>query len=277
MAAPSLTAIGRWSAARPRRAIAAWLAFVALALGALALSGGTKALENGAVGESARGYAILNAHQTGPSPHQYVYLHSDTLRVGDRDFRGAIADVSSRVRLALGARPTVQVSPDHHAALLTPLITNPGARDSVRASILAAAAAHPAVTAEESSEDSARQARDSTVNRDLHRAELYSIPLTLLVLLLAFGSAVAALVPVLLGLTAVAAAFGLLGPVSQAFPLDGSVKTVVLLIGLAVGVDYALFYVTRSREERRAGQSSHDALERSARRWPKWSPAPGAG
>jgi RND superfamily putative drug exporter len=265
MAAPSLTAIGRWSAARPWRAIAAWLAFVALVLGALALSGGTKALENGAVGESARGYAMLNAHETGSPPHQYAYLRSDTLRVGEPGFGAAIADVSSRIRLALGANPTVQVSPDHHAALLTPLISDSGALDSVRASILAAAAAHPGVTVEESSEGAAREARDRTVNRDLHRAELYSIPLTLLVLLLAFGSAVAALVPVLLGLTAVAAAFGLLGPVSQAFPLDGSVKTVVLLIGLAVGVDYALFYVTRSREERRSGRSSHEALERTAR------------
>ena len=145
------------------------------------------------------------------------------------------------------------------------VISRPGAPDSVPGSILAAAAAHPGVTVEEPSEGAAREARDRTVNRDLHRAELYSIPLTLLVLLLAFGSAVAALVPVLLGLTAVAAAFGLLGPVSQAFPLDGSVKTVVLLIGLAVGVDYALFYVTRSREERRSGRSSHEALERTAR------------
>jgi uncharacterized membrane protein YdfJ with MMPL/SSD domain len=88
---------------------------------------------------------------------------------------------------------------------------------------------------------------------------------TLLVLLIAFGALVAALVPVLLGATAVIAAFGLLGPISQVFPLDSSVKTVVLLIGMAVGVDYALFYVIRSREERSRGLASHDALERTAR------------
>src|SRR5207302_1789774 len=103
------------------------------------------------------------------------------------------------------------------------------------------------------------------VNRDLHRAELLSVPVTLIVLLFAFGAVVAALVPVLLALTAVAAAFGLLGPISQAFPLDDRVKTVVLLIGMAVGVDYALFYVIRSREERRRGLPSHQALERTAR------------
>jgi uncharacterized membrane protein YdfJ with MMPL/SSD domain len=76
---------------------------------------------------------------------------------------------------------------------------------------------------------------------------------------------VAALVPVLLALTAVAAAFGLLGPASQLFPLDDSVKIVVVLIGMAVGVDYALFYIIRSRAERRRGVPSHEALERTAR------------
>src|SRR5438093_1552222 len=98
---------------------------------------------------------------------------------------------------------------------------------------------------------------DLIVDRDLHRAELLSVPVTLIVLLFAFGAIVAALVPLLLALTAVAAAFGLLGPLSQIFPLDDSVKTVVLLIGMAVGVDYALFYVIRSREERHRSQPSH--------------------
>ena len=100
---------------------------------------------------------------------------------------------------------------------------------------------------------------------DLSRAERLSLPVTLLVLLIAFGALVAALVPVLLAATAVIAAFGLLGPISQMFPLDNSVKTVVLLIGMAVGVDYALFYVVRSREERRRGGSTRAALERTSR------------
>ena len=61
-------------------------------------------------------------------------------------------------------------------------------------------------------------------------------------LLIAFGAVVAALVPVLLALTAVVATFGLLGPVSHVFPLDDSTQTVIVLIGMAVGVNYALFY-----------------------------------
>jgi RND superfamily putative drug exporter len=105
----------------------------------------------------------------------------------------------------------------------------------------------------------------SGTGNDLHRAEQLSIPVALVVLLISFGALVAALVPVMLAATAVIAAFGLLGPISQVFPLDNSVKTVVLLIGMAVGVDYALFYVVRSREERLRGASTREALERTSR------------
>src|SRR5205085_2400118 len=96
--------------------------------------------------------------------------------------------------------------------------------------------------------------------RDLHRAELLAIPVTLLVLLFAFGSLTAAVVPVLLALSAVAAGLGLLGPLSQLFPVEDSAKTVVLLIGMAVGVDYALFFVVRSRAERHRGAGIEEAL-----------------
>ena len=92
--------------------------------------------------------------------------------------------------------------------------------------MLAAGAAHPQVTIEETGDITASNARDKAVDRDLHRAELLSVPVTLIVLLFAFGAIVAALVPLLLALTAVAAAFGLLGPISQVFPLDDSTKTV---------------------------------------------------
>ena len=119
--------------------------------------------------------------------------------------------------------------------------------------MLALGKAHPEVTIEETGDISASEARDRVVSNDLRRAELLSVPVTLFVLLFAFGAVVAALVPVLLALTAVAAAFGLLGPISQVFPLDDATKTVVLLIGMAVGVDYALFYVIRSRQERHRG------------------------
>ena len=253
----SPTAIGRWSTRRPVLAIAAWLTFVVAAVLALSLTG-SKPLENGAVGESARGYALMDSHRLGLPQREYAYLHSSTLTATDPTFRTAIAEASARMGTALGGTSHVTVSSDGRAALVTVAPTRQPDTAGLATSVAAIGAGHPGVTA---------VLADATSNtgNDLHRAEQLSIPVTLAVLLISFGALIAALVPVMLAATAVIAAFGLLGPISQVFPLDDSVKTVVLLIGMAVGVDYALFYVVRSREERLRGASTREALERTSR------------
>jgi uncharacterized membrane protein YdfJ with MMPL/SSD domain len=258
----SVAGIAKWSARRPWRAIALWLAFVA-AVGAASVTTGIKSLDNSAAGESARGYELIDEHQAYGPAREYGYLHSDRLTAGDSAFRTAVEDVSARMRRDLGGIQ-IRTSSDHHAVLVVGQWTHPFEVDKLRTDILVAAQAHPQVRIEETGDISASDARDRIVSNDLRRAELLSVPVTLLVLLFAFGAVVAALVPVLLALTAVAAAFGLLGPISQVFPLDDATKTVVLLIGMAVGVDYALFYVIRSRQERLRGLPSHEALERTA-------------
>jgi RND superfamily putative drug exporter len=260
----SVAAVGRWSTRRPWRAIAAWLAFVVVAVAA-GVATGTESLQNGAVGESARGYALMDKHQAWTPDREYGYVHSDTLRAENDAFQGAVLDVAAAMRKQLGDRVRFHSSRDHHAVLVAGIASQPFSSDALRAAVLAVGSRHPQLTIEETGDAAASDAHDRAIHRDLHRAEMLSIPVTLLVLLFAFGAAVAALVPVVLALTAVVAAFGLLGPISRAFPLDDSVKTVVLLIGMAVGVDYALFYVIRSREERRRGLRSHEALERTAR------------
>ena len=70
--------------------------------------------------------------------------------------------------------------------------------------------------------------------------------------------------PLLLAITAVAAAISLIGPISQIWPVDEAISSVVLLIGLAVGVDYSMFYLRREREERARGRSEEAALEAAA-------------
>jgi RND superfamily putative drug exporter len=260
----SVTAIGGWSARHPWRAIALWLAFVVAAV-ALGLVTGTEELRNGAVGESARGYELLDEHRAWPPPAEYGYLHSDALRASDPAFRAATADVAERMTGLSGASVRTTTSADGHSVLVTARLVRFVPIDELHAKVLAAGADHPRIEIAETGDISASEARDDIASSDLERAELLSVPVTLLVLLFAFGALVAALVPVLLALTAVIATFGLLGPLSQAFPLDDATKTVILLVGMAVGVDYALFYVVRSREERRRGLPSHEALERTAR------------
>ena len=261
----AVATVGRWSVGHPWLAIMVWVAFVSLAFAGVAVTG-TKSLWNGSVGESARGYDLMNDHGVWPPSVEYGYVHSATLRVNEPAFRSAVADVEARMQAGFAGQTELRVSADRHSAIVvqTPY-TLPQSIRSTRASVLEAAKAHPQVTIGEAGGFSASDARDRAGNRDLHRAELLSIPVTLFVLLFAFGSVVAAVVPILLALTAVAAAFGLLGPISQAFPLDDSVKVVVFLIGMAVGVDYALFYVVRSREERSRGCATHEALGRTAR------------
>lgn len=241
---------------RPWFAIGLWAAFVLAALGALAITG-TKQLQNGAVGESARGYALMDRHMLGFAPHEFAYLHSDALSSTAAGFQVVTKEVARDLHRALGTRVAILSSRDGHAVLVAADSTRPFAIGALQRAVASAHAAHPNVTI-------ALGSPDGGASNDLSRAEALSVPVTLVVLLIAFGALVAALVPVLLAATAVVAAFGLLGPVSHVFALDDSVKTVVLLIGMAVGVDYALFYVVRSREERRRGVGTREAVERAS-------------
>src|SRR5215831_9943193 len=95
-------ALGRWSARRPWLAIALWLGFVVACVAALAVTG-SKQLQSGATGESARAEHMLTAHKARPPGGQleYAYLHSDTLRAGDPSFRAAIAKVRASMKRAL--------------------------------------------------------------------------------------------------------------------------------------------------------------------------------
>ena len=253
--------------AHPWRAIALWLAFVA-AVARIGLATGTEASSETAPSASRRAATTMIDRAPRLAADARVRLPAQRHARARRLRRSAPRRPTSRRALGAAVGGTVEL------AHLDRPPRRPRHRHGRRASststgcastVLAVGAAHPRVTIEQTGDISASEARDDAVNRDLHRAELLSIPVTLLVLLFAFGAIVAALVPVVLALTGVVATFGLLGPLSQVFPIDDATKTVMLLIGMAVGVDYALFYVIRSREERHAGLPSHEALERTAR------------
>ncbi len=124
---------------------------------------------------------------------------------------------------------------------------------------------YPDLRIEQFGDASADKALSASLDDDFKRAEFLSFPITLLILIFAFGALVAAGVPLLLGITAVIGTLGLVGPIS-ADRADGGVGgvSVILLIGLAVGVDYSMFYLRRKMEERDAGRSSEAALEFAA-------------
>ena len=136
--------------------------------------------------------------------------------------------------------------------------------DAVLAATAAAQKAHPELRIEQFGDASADKAISKKFEDDFKKAEITSLPITLMILVLAFGALVAAGMPLLLAISAVAATIGLIGPISQFAPVDESISSVILLIGLAVGVDYSLFYLRREREERAAGRSEQAALEAAA-------------
>jgi uncharacterized membrane protein YdfJ with MMPL/SSD domain len=269
---------GRWSAAHWKTATFGWLAFVVLAV-VLGGAVGTKSLgdSDGIPGESGRMEKILDENFKTPAG-ETVLIQSDTLTARSPAFKEAVDDIAGRVtavpvvtnvRNPLEPGGANQVSADGHSAIVRFDIRGDPEKvadkiDPVVTAVEKAKAAHPGLYIGAFGEGTAGKEIDESVGKDLERAGLLSIPVTIAVLIVAFGALVAAGIPLLLALTAVAATMGLLAIPSHLWPVDDNTSAVVLLIGLAVGVDYAMFYLKREREERAAGRSEQAALAAAA-------------
>src|SRR3954449_11479764 len=269
-----------WSAGHRKTAILGWLAFVVIAF-VIGGAVGTKQIADPPAPRCAsKGPDQTIAHADFPdaADEQVLVQGKDGARAGDPAFTAGVKDVTARLKSAdhvikvkspLAAGNHGQISADGRSALVTFEIPGDSdtAKDRVDASLDATAAAqkaHPGLRIEQFGDASADKALSKAFSDDFQKAETLSLPITLLILVVAFGALVAAGVPLLLGLTAVLATLGVIAPISQLFPMDESINSVVLLIGLAVGVDYSMFYLRRKMEERDAGRSSEAALEFAA-------------
>ncbi len=134
----------------------------------------------------------------------------------------------------------------------------------VLAAVANVQAAHPDFKVAEFGEASANHVLSQTLGNDFKRAEYSSLPVTLIILLLAFGALVAAGLPVLLAFSGVLATIGLSSIASHVVAAGDPTQSVILLIGMAVGVDYSLFYIRREREERARGLGHREALLKTA-------------
>jgi uncharacterized membrane protein YdfJ with MMPL/SSD domain len=271
--------MGRWSASHKKTAIFGWLAFVVAAF-AIGNALGTKELDpdkNGA-GESGRVDAILS-DEFKQTVGDTIVIQSAKLTIDDSAFRSAVHDVAAtlanidsvrKVESPLVAGNEGQISQDRHTALVNVDLKTDDedaavALDApVQKAVAAAAEEHRGVVSVEEFGVNAGQQLDDAVAKDFEKAGVFSLPVTLAVLIVAFGALVAAGLPLLLALTAVFATLGLLALPSQVVPMDSDVAVIVLLIGLSVGVDYSMFYLKREREERAAGRSERAALEAAA-------------
>jgi RND superfamily putative drug exporter len=269
---------GRWSAAHWKQATFGWLLFAAAAV-VLGAAVGEKPLTvaEQTTGESGKAERVLAAAGFKRPATESVLIQSRTLGAGTQSFTSVIAQVAQTVSSNPDVtnvqnpleKPASQISRDGHSALVQFDIKGDEdkAADKVQPIVDAIAAtqkANPDYTIQEFGAASANHVLAQTLKEDFTKAEKLSIPVTLVILLLAFGALVAAGLPVLLAFSAVLAALGLNEIVSHAVPAADATKTVILLVGMAVGVDYSLFYVRREREERAAGHPPHQSLLRAA-------------
>ncbi len=269
-----------WSARHRKTAILGWLALVVVAF-VIGGAVGSKKIADEDMGNGSSkvaDQAIAKANFPDKDDEQVLVQSRSGVRADDPAFKAAVADLAGRlgrtahvqeIQSPYAKGNAAQVSKDGRSALLSFKI--PGDSDLAKqrvdatlAATTAAQRAHPELRIEQFGGASADKALSKSFENDFKKAETLSLPITLLILVLAFGALVAAGVPLLLGLTAVATTIGLLAPISQLFPMDESVNSVVLLIGLAVGVDYSMFYLRRKMEEKDAGRSEESALEFAA-------------
>jgi RND superfamily putative drug exporter len=249
-----------------------WVVFVAVCFAAGGWAGTAKATDaDMAIGESGRAATIIAEGGFDEHAKENVLVTARSGRLDLAEAQAAADDAARR----LGGLPEVAdvgdpVPSRDGTALLVPVTMTgepDGASDRVGALLDQTAAVqrdHPGVRVEQVGGPSISKGINQRVADDLSKAELISLPVTLVVMLIAFGAIIAAGVPVLLAMSAVGAAFGLAGLASHVVPAVESVSSVILLMGMAVGVDYSLFYLKREREERQNGASHTRAVEIAA-------------
>ena len=272
---------GRWSANNWKKAFFGWLVLAVLAL-VVGMAAGHKQIADSetASGEAATAQRILEQAGFKAPATESVLIQSKDATVKDAKLRspvvGVVAALSGRSDVINLHNPLLtkngggQISADGHSVLVQFDVRGDmdKAKDKVQPIMDAVAGvqkAYPGVRIEEFGMASANHVLAQTVGKDFKKAEKLTLPITLLILLFAFGALVAAGLPVLLAFSAVLASIGFYSLFTNLVPGDfTTTQSVILLIGMAVGVDYSLFYLRREREERHSGKGAREALLRTA-------------
>jgi RND superfamily putative drug exporter len=268
---PATVRVARWSATHPWRAIALWLAFVIACIAAGSLSGLRTASDTAQLSGQSHTAAVWLQDSGLEAPDTENVLV--TARSGPLDAAAARQALSAASTRMAALAPVARVgrpvtAPDGTAMTVQVTLRHSATSDSDVTPLLAATKAvqaqFPALRVEEVGSLSLDKGVNDQVASDLSKAATFSLPVTLVILLIAFGAIVAAGVPVLLALSAVGAATGLASLSSHVIAGASTTSSVILLMGMAVGVDYSLFYVKRCRAERRRGHTQLDAVEIAA-------------
>jgi uncharacterized membrane protein YdfJ with MMPL/SSD domain len=286
---PWTVRVATWSARHRWPVMALWfVATIGLFAVSLALGGtrtqGAVSQNTKATYEAARAYDLFGAGAVAAPPGQsvYVVISSATLAATDPAYASAVTSIAGRLQsvtatvggatvpvFATIANPvgaTAQgglVSADGSTVRIVGRVDGEGITITdklapIPALVAELRAANPGLEIHALSNTLANREISELVNRDLDGSLRLTIPITFAILLIAFGALVAAFVPLVLAVTALLAAFGALGIYSQLVdPVSSYASQLIVLIGLAVAVDYSLFMLTRARREWRRG---HDRM-----------------
>jgi putative drug exporter of the RND superfamily len=267
-------ALGGWSAQHRKTAIGVWLLFVVAAtvLGGAVGRVGLPSYRQGA-GDSARAEQILAHANINEPATELVLVRSDAAAVtaASPAFRHAVGRVLAEINGTHLVQDVADPYADHlvsgngrDALVRFQLRGADSTVGTVLAAVSRARAASPGFTMTETGDASAQQALNNNISTNFGHAEWTAVPLAIGVLLVVFGALMAAVLPVLLALTAFVASVGLADLLSHLVGLNSYANSVMLLMGLAVGVDYSLFYLFRERQERAAGRDRAGALQVAA-------------
>lgn len=216
--------------------------------------------------ESARAKRLIDERFGGQPLVETVVVRSEMATVDSPSFTQVYQDLAARLRATPGVARVVtydQVSDpsmrsaDGHAAILSVVLAG-GPDDADRAIegllMVVDAAAGEGYQVSITGVASADHELNEISKRDIESAERFGLPVALAVLVLAFGTVVAAGLPLLLGAAAILPAMGSVALIGRAFELSFFVTNMITMIGLAVGIDYSLFILGRYREELARGR-----------------------
>jgi putative drug exporter of the RND superfamily len=282
--APVVERVAGWSARHRKTAVLGWLLLVA----AIFMVGHLLPVKNVPdydAGQSGQAEQTLHRLGVTSPPQESVLIQRrgpagphQTFRT-DPAMRRAVRQVTSALRrLPHTARNIASpldpghaalVSADGRSALVTFQLPGNGQNEDQQVgpalrAVAAVQARHPDLRIQEAGDASTDRAANALVGHDFRKAEVTSVPVTLILLVVVFGALIAAGIPLLLAATAVITAISLLAVPGQWLPVGSSTSEVVLIIGMAVGIDYSLFYLRREREERARGASTAEALRKAA-------------
>jgi RND superfamily putative drug exporter len=227
--------------------------------------------------ESVQAKDLMEQKVTGPQPHSAVYIvRSSQYTVTDPQFKAyteSVKNVINRIPGGIVVRPAVTyfdappspqtqglVSQDRHATLIPVYIKN---EDASTADALRTAAANiqrPGFQLLVAGNAILNADTTKISEEDVRKGESFGIIVALIVLIAVFGAVVAALLPIVMAIFAIIVALGLVSLIGQLVHFQLFVTNMITMIGLAVGIDYSLFIVSRYREERRRGFEKLDAI-----------------